>query len=159
MFAVTTSFVSGRLALSVINQTFMQRAKKPCSQCGCPALDDGDKRYCEKHERAEPRKQHRVYDAQRGSSHQRGYGARWRKLRLCIIARDPFCMIGEICDPIDPVKKTRSGRRAPSTDVDHIVPREAGGSDHEENLQGACHECHSWKTATQDSKFAKKKAE
>jgi hypothetical protein len=61
------------------------------------------------------------------------------------------------CDPPHPVTGMRSERRAVSTDVDHIVPREQGGSDHEDNLQGACHECHSWKTATQDSKFAKKK--
>jgi 5-methylcytosine-specific restriction endonuclease McrA len=66
-------------------------------------------------------------------------------------------MIGEICDPADPVTGKRSTRRAPSTDVDHIVPKEQGGTDDEENLQGACHACHSWKTATQDSTFAKKK--
>jgi 5-methylcytosine-specific restriction endonuclease McrA len=62
-------------------------------------------------------------------------------------------MSGAKCDPYN------TGRRAVSVEVDHIIPREAGGSEFEENLQGACHACHSWKTATQDSKFAKKKTE
>jgi 5-methylcytosine-specific restriction enzyme A len=123
------------------------RAKRPCGKPGCPALlSEG--RYCEKHKKAEPRRQ---FDKLRGNSSQRGYGAVWRKRRLDILARDPFCMIGAKCDP------DNTGRRAPSTDVDHIVPKNAGGSDFEENLQGACHECHSWKTATQDSKFAIRK--
>jgi 5-methylcytosine-specific restriction protein A len=40
-----------------------------------------------------------------------------------------------------------------STDVDHIIPREAGGSDDDENLQGLCHACHSRKTAQEDGGF------
>jgi hypothetical protein len=64
---------------------------------------------------------------------------------------DPFCMSGVICDA------DNVGRRAVSTDVDHIIPKELGGTDAEENLQGLCHECHSFKTATQDSTFAKRK--
>jgi len=133
------------------------RALKPCNKVGCRKFTAPNSGYCADHQKKEPRKDYRQYDRERGNSSERGYGANWRKLRLFIIARDPFCMIGEICDPVDPVTGKRSGRRAPSTDVDHIKPREAGGTDHEENLQGACHACHSWKTATQDSKFAKKK--
>src|SRR5258708_3677677 len=133
------------------------RAKKPCNKPGCRKFTVEGSSYCEDHAPQEPRKNYKQYDRYRGSSHSRGYGAAWRKLRLYIIARDPFCVIGEICDPVDPVTKKRSGRRAPSTDVDHIKPKEAGGTDEEKNLQGACHACHSWKTATQDSQFAKKK--
>lgn len=36
-----------------------------------------------------------------------------------------------------------------STDVDHIIPKSRGGEDTPENLQGACHSCHSRKTATE----------
>ena len=45
-------------------------------------------------------------------------------------------MIREICDPPHPVTGVRSTRRAPSTDMDHIFPREAGGSNHDENGSG-----------------------
>lgn len=133
------------------------RAKKPCNKPRCKKFTIPDSAYCEDHTQEAPRKNYKRYDRNRGSSHERGYGAAWRKLRLFIIARDPFCVIGEICDPADIVTGKRSGRRAPSTDVDHIVPKEAGGTDEDTNLQGACHACHSWKTATQDSTFAKKK--
>jgi len=42
----------------------------------------------------------------------------------------------------------------PSTEVDHIVAKSAGGEDDLDNLQGACSRCHKHKTATQDSGFA-----
>lgn len=35
---------------------------------------------------------------------------------------------------------------APATDVDHIVPKRRGGSDHEDNLQSLCSTCHNRKT-------------
>jgi 5-methylcytosine-specific restriction enzyme A len=34
-----------------------------------------------------------------------------------------------------------------STEVDHVVDAEDGGSDEDENLRGACHECHEYKSA------------
>jgi 5-methylcytosine-specific restriction protein A len=61
-----------------------------------------------------------------------------------ILARDPYCRIGDVCD---------GGAR--SVDVDHIVPRRAGGSDDPSNLQGACHACHSRKTARADGGFGR----
>lgn len=42
-----------------------------------------------------------------------------------------------------------------ATDVDHIVPREQGGSDQWSNLQALCHSCHSKKTATEDGGFGR----
>ncbi|MDH3379687.1 MAG: HNH endonuclease [Gammaproteobacteria bacterium] len=36
--------------------------------------------------------------------------------------------------------------RAPSTEVDHVKPRGAGGDDSPENLQELCKGCHSRKT-------------
>lgn|SRR5690348_2978009 len=104
---------------------------------------------CDAHAHLEPRKR---FDRERGKTSERGYGWLWQsKIRPRILRRDPFCRLGVICDP------DKTGRVAPSTEVDHIIPREAGGSDADENLQGACKACHSWKTATQDSEFVKRK--
>lgn len=34
-----------------------------------------------------------------------------------------------------------------STEVDHVIDAEDGGSDDDENLRGACHPCHEYKSA------------
>lgn len=78
----------------------------------------------------------------RGTTTERGYGYRWQKIRKLVLARDPCC---KICE--------RQGRLAVSTDVDHITPKSKGGTDDMGNLQGACHSCHSRKTATEDGGF------
>jgi 5-methylcytosine-specific restriction protein A len=52
-----------------------------------------------------------------------------------------------------------AGRTVPATDVDHLVPH-AGPADPKfwefQNLDSKCHRCHSRKTATQDSTFARR---
>lgn len=63
----------------------------------------------------------------RPNSNACGYGRRWRRLRLMVLARDPICMI---C------------HERPSTDADHIVAKARGGSDELSNLQGLCGWCH-----------------
>jgi len=73
----------------------------------------------------------------RASSHERGYGATWRKLRLLILHREPIC---RLCG------------KKPSIDVDHILPKKRGGKDVEENLQALCHSCHSKKTQAEKGK-------
>jgi hypothetical protein len=72
--------------------------------------------------------------------------AQWRKRTVPrILARDPFCIDGELC-----------GGRAPSTDVDHIIPAAEYVAQHggdlrfffdEKNLHGKCHADHTAKTA------------
>jgi len=42
-----------------------------------------------------------------------------------------------------------------ATDVDHIVPIDAGGTDEMSNLQALCHSCHSMKTARADGRWGK----
>ena len=84
------------------------------------------------HKRDEARR----YDQRRGSSSRRGYGARWRKLRGMILARQPYCQT--------------EGCNEWATEVDHIVSKRDGGTDRVENLQGLCKSCHSRKTATED---------
>jgi 5-methylcytosine-specific restriction protein A len=71
----------------------------------------------------------------RRSSAERGYSGPWRRLRLLVIHRDPLC--------VDPFQ---IGCTSASTDVDHIIPKQQGGKDSMENLQGLCESCHARKT-------------
>jgi 5-methylcytosine-specific restriction protein A len=68
---------------------------------------------------------------QRASARQRGYDAAWEQLRQVVLLREPFC---------------RACKVRESTQVDHILPRRAGGGDELENLQALCASCHSKKT-------------
>jgi 5-methylcytosine-specific restriction protein A len=69
------------------------------------------------------------------SSNPRYYdNARWRRLRLLVLDRDPLCVL---C--------LRSGIETPSTVADHIQPHN-GNYDlmwSMDNLQGLCESCHS----------------
>lgn len=96
-----------------------------CPEPGCPELTDGGR--CERHKKTRERR--------RGSSAKRGYGAAHRAMRKRVLREEPIC---RIC------------RRRPSSIADHIVPREAGGSDERENYQGACKPCHDAKTRRED---------
>lgn len=113
------------------------RAKQICRAPGCGTACDGP--YCAAHLTAA----HRLFSYPRESPTARGYGRRWEKLRRMALARDLVCQIGILC-----------GGTARATEVDHIVPKSKGGTDSLDNLQGACHACHSHKTATQDTAFA-----
>lgn len=98
------------------------KPRKLCSYPGCQRLCTG--RRCEEHAIA-------AWSTTKGSAHSRGYGASWRKLRESILARDPVC---RLCG------------RVWSVTVDHVVPKAAGGSDDDSNLQGLCDACHVAKT-------------
>jgi len=91
---------------------------------GCPNFAERGG-LCAKHARERERA--------RGSAAARGYDRRWRRLRKAFLAAHPFC--------------ARCG--APATDVDHIIPKAAGGADDWTNLQALCHACHSRKTQRQ----------
>lgn len=110
------------------------RPPHPCNRPGCPELTS--ERFCKAHAQAEQRR----YDAERGSSAQRGYGSSWRRVRALVLERDPIC---RLC-----------GQR-PSVDVDHIRSKRAGGTDSLDNLRGVCHGCHSVKTARQDGRWGR----
>jgi 5-methylcytosine-specific restriction protein A len=65
-----------------------------------------------------------------------GYGAAWRAgLREKTLREEPWC---RMC--------LAEGKFTPSRHADHIVPKEDGGLDVRENLQGLCHPHHSRKT-------------
>ena len=112
------------------------RAMKGCNYAGCPALISKG-RFCPEH-------QPMSTDMERGSAAARGYDARWRKLREMFLAKHPLC-----CDPFGYHQRDKATELA--TDVDHVLPRRAGGSDSYDNLQSLCHRCHSRKTALQSS--------
>lgn len=111
--------------------------RHPCSVPGCHQLTAT--RYCDAHAATEQRP---GWASTTGSASSRGYGARWRKLRLAILRRDPVCVI---C------------RRKPAGVVDHITPKAAGGTDDEANLRGLCRGCHAAKTA-QDAQLGRMRA-
>ena len=110
------------------------KAKVPCGYPGCPMLVPANTgKRCDEHRVLERRR----YDQSRGTTAQRGYGARWQKLRKWYVARHPLCAHPD-CGAI-------------ATEVDHIIPRAKGGLDAEDNLQGLCKRHHSAKTSREDS--------
>lgn len=78
----------------------------------------------------------------RTSSHERGYGWAWQKLRLFVLRRD----MG-LCQPCLAIDRTEL-----ATEVDHIIPKAKGGTDALENLQAICRPCHERKTAHENGR-------
>ncbi len=105
--------------------------KRPCKEPGCPKLTLDKSGCCERH-KAE---QVCGWDISNGgkSSHQRGYGASWRRLRKQILDRDQH--LCQVC------------RKQTATEVDHIIGKADGGTDDPGNLQAICTRCHKKKTA------------
>ena len=102
---------------------------KPCAAGNCRVkLPPGGPSRCETHR--EPRWDNRP------SSSQRGYGERWRQIRVRILARD-----GGFC-----VTCKSEGRITVAAMVDHITPKHLGGGDDEANLRAICRGCHDSKT-------------
>ena len=71
----------------------------------------------------------------------RGYGGRWPAIRAKVLALQPEC---QVCG-------------ATATQVDHIWPKVAGGTDDSWNLRALCGPCH-WRKTAQDRKRHKKTA-
>ena len=76
----------------------------------------------------------------RRSRHARGYGTAWDKLRIQVMTRDKG-----ICQPCKSKGLVHAG-----TEVDHIRPKAAGGTDAMENLQAICTEAHKRKTVQEN---------
>jgi len=120
-----------------------KRPKRPCAHPGCPELVEYPDRYCEKHKR-ERNRSRREYDKERGTAAQRGYDARWRKVRKRFLAENPLC-----------TECMKEGRLTPATVVDHIVPHKGDPELFwdESNWQPLCKQCHDRKTAREDGGF------
>ncbi|MBW7903016.1 MAG: HNH endonuclease [Rhodocyclaceae bacterium] len=112
-------------------------APRPCRHLGCSKLVRDGSGYCESHQ--PDRQRGKFSDRQRGSRHERGYGADWVRRRIVILRRD-----GGLCQPC-----LRAGRVTTATQVDHITPKSDGGTDAEDNLQSICADCHAAKTAAE----------
>ncbi len=110
-------------------------AARPCRHPGCGALVRDGSGYCPAHLR--DTRINRFGDDRRGSATERGYGSAWTKSRNRILQRD--C---GLCQPC-----RQAGLVTPARQVDHIVPKTAGGTDDESNLQAICVQCHKAKTA------------
>ncbi len=119
-----------------------QRAPKPCAQAGCRTLTQGAR--CEPHTKRNATTRARFDLKDRGSARQRGYDARWQKVRDYHIRANPLC-----------VKCEERGRTVVGKDVDHIIPFD-GLSDPKRldgyNLQTLCRACHNAKTARQGAR-------
>lgn len=93
-----------------------------------------------------PPQQRREYDRGRGGSTERGYTARWQRASKQFLRANPLC---RDC--------TRRNRVTASSEVDHIIPHRGDMTLFwdRKNWQALCKPCHSRKTATEDSDFAR----
>ena len=89
--------------------------RKPCARPGCSALVTSGR--CEAHRKED-----------RPSSSQRGYDARWRKVRRWYLSRFPVCEMQTLCEG------------ALATQVHHIDHDTRNNAD--DNLQACCARCH-----------------
>jgi 5-methylcytosine-specific restriction protein A len=83
-------------------------------------------------------------ESRRGSAHERGYSAAWRKARWHFLRAHPLC-----------AEHQRSGQLVAASVVDHIVPHR-GDKDRfwmRSNWQPLCKPCHDSKTARENGGF------
>jgi 5-methylcytosine-specific restriction protein A len=106
---------------------------KECSPPTCHVLVVRGK--CPKHRREAWQAQ----DAQRGTSYERGYDRRWKRIRDAWLAENPLC-----ADPFG----VHGDRLAAASEVDHIEPHRGDIEKfwRAKNLQSLCKPCHSRKT-------------
>ena len=112
-----------------------QKAKRPCLSSGCKDFAS-NKGYCNKHQSRVKQR-----DRDRGTAHQRGYDAEWKKHRDQFLLEHPLC-----------VECRRKGYVMPATVVDHIIPHK-GDKDlfwNKANWQPLCETHHNVKTASED---------
>lgn len=86
-----------------------------------------------------PGKEPGGWKGQRGTRHERGYGAAWQRLRVQVIARDRG-----LCQPCKAAGKVRKFDA-----VDHIKPKAQGGTDDLSNLRCICADCHAAKSTAE----------
>ena len=103
----------------------MGRIPRPCRFPGCRGMAYGGA-WCAAHRPAP------VPDRARPGSAARGYGARWQRLRVMVLRRQPICCWPDCGEP--------------ATEVDHVVALANGGDESPDNLQGLCKRHHSMKT-------------
>ena len=108
---------------------------RTCPTFGCDGLWNGKR--CTRCDRRPP-KHGWQSDKWRGTSTQRGYDARWTRLRNAKARHDPLC---ESC--------LEEGLAVPMTSVDHVIPFKGRHDPLRldwDNLQSLCEDCHKAKT-------------
>lgn len=116
---------------------------RPCRAPGCAGVTTSG-RYCPRHQQAEPLQETHPKQKlerppeKRPSPSARGYDRTWQRIRRRILANRPLCVA---CQSF--------GRATLATEVDHILPLRAGGTNEDSNLQPLCKSCHSRKTAAE----------
>ncbi len=115
--------------------------KRPCTWPGCGALTRHGR--CPAHKRVVEQQS----DRERGSAHQRGYGARWRKASAAFIRAHPLCQCNEC--------QEGKLRTLPSQVTDHRIPHRGDMRLFwdSSNWQAMNKACHDRKTATEDGGF------
>ena len=115
---------------------------RACCYRGCSLTSNDGTSYCEKHK---PKQSSgwAASNKKRGvsSRHEAGYGHAWDKLRLTILTRDRY-----LCQPC-----LKLGVMTMAKQVDHIVNKANGGTNHPTNLQAICFDCHKKKTQKESS--------
>ncbi len=114
----------------------MVQIKKPCAYPACRKTVPLGTRFCEVHKARQAAR-----DMERGSSAERGYGARWQRYRADYLKRHPRCV--------------ECG--APSNVVDHVEPHKGDMVKFwvTTNHQAVCTSCHNKKTAKFDGGFGR----
>jgi len=103
-----------------------RRAARVCPVSGCPNLVRGSVRYCEEHLSERQRNESK---ARRAAGTAAQYGPEWTKRSAAYLAEHPWC--------------TWPGCAKRSEISHHIIEKEKGGSDADENLRAMCRSCHS----------------
>lgn len=111
---------------------------KPKHKCNIPQCNDfalTGNPYCVKHKREKAN--YYAKNPSKGYTSNEIYDHRWKKLRLLILRRNPFC-----------VECLKHDRYITATEVDHIIPHKGDKTNFYDtaNLQGLCKSCHSTKT-------------
>ena len=107
------------------------KVRRPCRAPGCRHTTTERHGYCEEHAHMGT-----GWTQRRKGKSGRG-GRPWRRKRDAVLQRDRY-----LCQPCK-----RKGMVTPATEVDHIINREAGGTDADANLESICSTCHKAKTA------------
>ncbi len=108
-------------------------ARRGCRQAGCKNLAERGHAWCAEHA---PRPR---YDERRGTAHERGYIAEWRRASREFLKEHPLC-----------AECLREGRIQAAEVVDHIEPHRGNMNLFwdVENWQSLCKTCHNRKTAS-----------